>query len=93
MNVINVYTSFEKITQHQKVKYWKTHTCEQHHIHEYDSFQNKFERNTRSQSEMKNEIKVFTIENRSVIYFITNISTVTVPLVRVAISTKKTHKT
>ena len=42
---------------------------------------------------MKNEIKVFTIENTSVIYFITTISTVTVPLVRVAISTKKTHKT
>lgn len=38
---------------------------------------------------MKNEIKVFTIENRSVIYFITTISTVTIPLVRVAISTKK----
>ena len=41
---------------------WKDSvTYEQHHIHEYDSFQNKFERNTRSQSEMKNEIKVFTI--------------------------------
>ena len=38
---------------------------------------------------MKNEIKVFTIENRSVIYFITTISTVTISLVRVAISTKK----